>query len=100
MDGAERVCRSRIPAFALMTGEADNPLIWLDSYRGLARSALQGGSRYISSEGRIKRGRGEARCGLGAYRRRLPLIVLNLDNDDLGSQLGSPSGGAAIHHSR
>src|SRR5271155_3909958 len=23
-----------------------------------------------------------ARCGLGAYRRRLPLIVLNLDNDD------------------
>jgi hypothetical protein len=41
-----------------------------------------------------------ARCGVGAYRRRLPLIVLNLDNDDLGPQRGSPSGGVATDHSR
>jgi hypothetical protein len=41
-----------------------------------------------------------ARCGLGAYRRRLPLIVLDLDNDDLGPQRGSPSGRAATDHSR
>ena len=38
-----------------------------------------------------------ARCGLGAYRRRLPLIVLNLDNDDCGSQRGSPSGRATTY---
>src|SRR5271167_1092862 len=41
-----------------------------------------------------------ARCGLGAYRRRLPLIVLDLDNDDLGSQRGSASRRAAADHSR
>ena len=52
------------------------------------------------SQRRRRRRFATARCGLGAYRRRLPLIVLNLDNDDLGSQRGSPSGRAATDHSR